>query len=87
MPEQWLSFPVVCPQCGTEELSSMPIATIAAALLKGLPIELHTARHDLRWNADAAEESQLREYLAAVVGISVQRVYPPDAAGTATHPQ
>jgi hypothetical protein len=81
MAEPWLSFPVVCPQCGGEELFNMPVAAIAAALLKGTPIELAASCHDLRWNADRIEQEQLREYLASVTGISVQRVYPPDKAG------
>jgi hypothetical protein len=82
MPEPWLSFPVVCPQCGTEELFNLPVANIAAALLTGTPIRLSAACHHLWWNADRIEQEQLREYLASVVGISVQRAYPPDKAGS-----
>jgi hypothetical protein len=74
MAEPWLRFPVVCPQCGAEALFNLPIATIAAALVEGAPIELRVSCHDLRWNADPIEVGQLREYLASVEGISAQRV-------------
>jgi hypothetical protein len=81
MPEPFLSFPVVCPQCGAEELFNLPVAILASSLLKATPIEFHTTCHDLRWNADRIEREQLREYLASVTGIGVQRAYAPDKSG------
>lgn len=74
--EPWLRFPVRCPQCGAEELLGIPVATVAAALLKGSAIEFRVHCHDLRWSADRAEVQQLREYLASVEGISLQHVSP-----------
>jgi hypothetical protein len=81
MADPSLRFPVVCPTCGGEELFDLPIATVAASLLKAAPIELHATCHDLRWNAGPVEVQQLREYLATVAGIEIQRVAPPAASG------
>jgi hypothetical protein len=76
MPEPWLRFPIACPQCGAEELFSIPVAVAAAALLKGTPIEFRVGCHDLRWAADRAEVQLLRDYLASVEGINLQHLLP-----------
>ncbi len=79
MADPWLRFPIVCPQCGKEELLNLPVAILAAALLKGAAIEFHVNCHDLRWSADRIEVEQLREYLASVAGINLQQVSPPSS--------
>jgi hypothetical protein len=86
MAEPCLSFPVRCLNCGAEGLCGMPVATLAAALLNGAYIELHSACHGLRWSADAVQIQQLREYLATVAVISVERVYQPDSRGEVMPP-
>jgi hypothetical protein len=43
MAEPWLRFPVVCPECRREELSALPVAGVAAALLSGSAIPLHAS--------------------------------------------
>ena len=81
MADPSLRFPVVCHACGAEELFDLPIASVAASLLKAVPIELHATCHDLRWSAGPVEIQQLREYLASVAGIEIQRVAPSAARG------
>jgi hypothetical protein len=81
MADPSLRFPVVCPKCRAEELFDLPIASVAASLLKAAPIELDTTCHDLHWNAGPVEVQQLREYLATVAGIEIQRVAPSAAKG------
>jgi|ERR1700704_5166981 hypothetical protein len=73
MAEPWLRFPVVCPECRREELSALPVAGVAAALLNGSAIPLHASCHDVYWHAIPSEIEQLREYLS-VAGINIQRV-------------
>ena len=75
----WLRFPIVCPQCGEEELFNLPVANLADRLLKGAAIEFHVKCHDLRWSADLIEAEQLREYLESVAGINLQHVSPPSS--------
>jgi hypothetical protein len=74
MSEPWLRLPVTCPRCAAEELFNIPVAIVAAALLRGAAIEFHVRCHDLRWSADPGEIQQLREYLASVEVIDLQRV-------------
>jgi hypothetical protein len=81
MADPSLRFPVVCPTCGAEELFDLPIASVAASLLKAAPIELHATCHDLRWSAGPVEVQQLREYLASVAGIEIQRGTRPAPTG------
>jgi hypothetical protein len=73
MTEPWLRFPVACPTCGREELSALPVAGVAAALLNGSAIPLHVTCHDVYWHASPVEIEQLREYLI-VAGVTIQRV-------------
>lgn len=70
MAEPCLRFPVVCPQCGAENLLSLSVATIATALLRGTAIELRVNCHALRWSADPAEIEQIREYLASIAELT-----------------
>ena len=71
--EPWLRFPVVCPACRREELTALPIAGVAAALLNGSAIPLHVSCHDFYWHASLIEIEQLREYLI-VAGIGIDRI-------------
>ena len=71
--EPWLRFPVVCPRCRREELSALPVAGVAAALLNGSAIPLHVSCHDIYWHASLTEIEQLREYLI-IIGIGIERV-------------
>jgi hypothetical protein len=77
MAEPCFRFPVVCPECGQEEISELQIAGVAAALLKGDVIQLYASCHDIYWNARAVEVGQIREYLA-LAGVSVRRVTAPN---------
>ena len=71
--EPWLRFPVVCPRCRREELSALPVAGVAAALLNGSAIPLHVSCHDIYWHASLTEIEPLREYLI-IIGIGIERV-------------
>jgi len=71
--EPWLRFPVVCPACRREELTALPIAGVAAALLNGSAIPLHVSCHDFYWHASIIEIEQLREYLI-VAGIGIDQI-------------
>ena len=77
MAEPCFRFPVVCPECGREEISELQIAGVAAALLKSDVIQLYASCHDVYWNAQAVEVEQIREYLA-MAGVSVRRVLVPN---------
>ena len=63
--EPLVRFPVFCPTCAAERLVTVPVAVIAAALVKGGTIRLHASCHDKWWDATAVELQQVREYLAA----------------------
>ena len=65
MKEPMVKFPVVCPKCGTEHLTEVPIAVVADALIKKEGIYLRAACHDAAWNASPTEIEQLREYMGA----------------------
>jgi hypothetical protein len=62
--EPLVRFPVLCPSCAAERLITVPVAVIAAALVKGGTIRLHASCHDKWWDATAVELQQMREYLA-----------------------
>ena len=63
--EPSLRIPVVCPQCGSEVLATLPVARVAAALLQEQRIRLHAQCHGIYWDASYHEIEQLREYMAA----------------------
>jgi hypothetical protein len=77
MAEPWLSFPVKCPECRRKEILTLPVASVAAALLKGSLIELYASCHDIYWDAGPGEVEHIRECLGGLAGVSVQRVSPP----------
>jgi hypothetical protein len=62
-------FPVTCPKCRKESLSSLPAATINLALLAEERLTLRSGCHGIEWQASARETQQIREYLwAAQIG-------------------
>jgi hypothetical protein len=63
--EPVVRFPVLCPTCAVERLTEIPVAVVAAALVKGRNIRLHATCHDKWWDATAVELQQMREYLDA----------------------
>jgi hypothetical protein len=65
MTERTVRFPVKCPTCGTERLTSFPISVVADALLRGADICLVATCHDVIWDASELELEQIREYLGA----------------------
>ena len=66
MDESRVRFPVVCPECRKEMLSSFRIADLMPALLNGRKIALHASCHGRTWIASDAELEQIRQYLGAV---------------------
>lgn len=66
MEEPMMSFPVTCPQCGTEALGEYPVAEVAVALMtQRNGLRLHAPCHNSDWLATAIELQQIREYLGA----------------------
>ena len=59
-------FPVVCPECGSESLASISIATVAAGLISG-ELQLNGDCPHGAWQATALERDQIHEYLAAPI--------------------
>jgi hypothetical protein len=66
MPEPWLRFPVVCPECRNEELGALPLGMVADALVTGNPVRLYVSCHDIYWAATAEEMRTLRRALATM---------------------
>jgi hypothetical protein len=56
-------FPVTCPTCNEESLSSLPAATIERTLLTGEPLLLRSACHKIQWPATGSEIEQIKGYL------------------------
>jgi hypothetical protein len=59
-----VAFPVTCPKCNKESLSSLPTAMIKGALVRERLI-LRSRCHPVEWVASAREIEQIREYLWA----------------------
>jgi hypothetical protein len=60
-----VAFPITCPKCKRESLSSLPTAIINGALFRGRLI-LRSGCHPVEWVASAQEIEQIREYLWAI---------------------
>ena len=60
MKEPTIRFPVSCPACGKELLTQMPVAAIAAGLLRGHNIRLFSECHGIWWTASSLEIEQIR---------------------------
>jgi hypothetical protein len=58
-------FPITCPKCRRESLSSLPAAKINLALLSGGHLALRSRCHGIEWQASAQEIEQIRQYLWA----------------------
>jgi hypothetical protein len=56
-------FPITCPDCNEESLSSLPAEAIERTVLTGEPILLRSACHKIHWQASGSEIEQLKEYL------------------------
>ena len=65
MNEPVIKFPVRCPQCENEILTSFPVATVANALIQRNKIRLYSDCHGVAWYASTIEMEQIREYLGA----------------------
>ena len=66
MHEATVRFPVKCPICGAEALTSFTISEVALAIVSSRRIKLHAICHDGTWDASDIEMQQIREYLGAV---------------------
>jgi hypothetical protein len=64
--EPSLRFPVKCPICQTEALTSIPLWQVADALANREPISLRAVCHEIVWTATQTEMDQIREYLKEV---------------------
>jgi hypothetical protein len=58
-------FPITCPECGRESLSSLPAVVIHLALLKEERVTLRSRCHGIEWQASPGEAEQIRQYLGA----------------------
>jgi hypothetical protein len=58
-------FPITCPKCGRESLSSLPAAMINLALLNEGHLTLRSRCHRIEWQASPQEIEQIRQYLWA----------------------
>jgi len=58
-----IRFPVVCPKCGREKLTELPISEVADSLNRGLDISLVATCHEVIWTATELELEQIHEYL------------------------
>ncbi len=63
MADVYIRFPVTCPVCGEEALSSLRAEIIIDALDSCSPLRLSSACHGAEWLASAVEVEQIREYL------------------------
>jgi len=63
--EAVIRFPVTCPKCRQEVLTTLPLGIAAAALISDRPIRLYASCHDVYWDAHHTEIEQIREYMAA----------------------
>jgi hypothetical protein len=64
--EAQIRFPVTCPECGREGLSSLSIIEACGALGSGATLKLRSACHAAEWDATPREMEQVREYLDVV---------------------
>jgi hypothetical protein len=67
MSEPTVRFPVVCPKCGRERLTEIPVDVLADALQRGSDICLVATCHDVIWTATELETEQIHEYFGACI--------------------
>jgi hypothetical protein len=58
-------FPITCPECKGESLTSLPARVINRAILYGDRLPLRSRCHGVEWCASAEEAEQIKEYLWA----------------------
>jgi hypothetical protein len=65
-------IPATCPMCGQEYLVGLGLETISDRLATGRSIKLYCecAHHSVTWVANEIERAQIREYTAAVQGVT-----------------
>lgn len=59
-------FPITCPKCNEESLSSLPAEKINRMLVAHEPLVLRSACHKIEWQASRYEAEQIKEYLWAM---------------------
>ena len=64
MHEATVRFPVRCPICGAEALTSFTISEVALAIVSSRRIKLHAICHDGTWDASDIEMQQIRNIWA-----------------------
>lgn len=66
MHETRVRFPVTCPMCEAESLTSLTISEVALAIINNRSVQLHAICHGVTWDASDIEMQQIREYLGSV---------------------
>ena len=60
---QFVRFPIICPECGSESLLARPMADIAQALVSGEKVVLQAPCRHPEWPASSVELDQVQQYL------------------------
>jgi hypothetical protein len=77
-----VNFPITCPKCSNEALSSLPAQIINRALLSDENLRLHSRCHHMDWQASSCEMEQIRQYLwVAQVGLQQAGADPTNPGG------
>jgi hypothetical protein len=58
-------FPITCPECQRESLSSLPARVINRSILTDERLPLRSGCHGVEWRASAQETEQIEQYLWA----------------------
>jgi hypothetical protein len=62
-------FPITCPECKRESLTSLPARAINRAILNAERLPLRSHCHGIDWQASTREAEQIEQYLwAAQIG-------------------
>lgn len=64
-------FPITCPECKSESLTSLPASVINRAILNQERLPLRSRCHGIEWQSSTKEAEQIQEYLWAtqIVGV------------------
>lgn len=60
-----VTFPITCPLCKKESLTSLPARVINRAILTEARLPLRSDCHGVEWQASLQEAEQIQEYLWA----------------------
>jgi hypothetical protein len=60
-----VTFPITCPLCKKESLTSLPASVINRAILTEERLALRSGCHGVEWRASNQEAEQIQEYLWA----------------------